>query len=201
MSMRTIRNDGLPDWFLSRPIAVASGVVLALGVLAILTLGSWIGSLFDSSDDPYATPACFTSNLAPVAPGNKLFDPDSLRSKDQLARTAYGKYERDMQAAAQNCATDACASAAQAAYRDAAFWYVSGRATHARKLYASFGDRGLSYSLQLYDTDNDAALVAGMRDRFKAGVFDPVRLGKHKDAPLILMARTAYQFRPCSLSE
>lgn len=198
--MRAIRNDGLPDWFLSRPVALASGVVLAVGVLMILQLGSWISSLFDSSD-PYAVPACFTGNLAPVAPGNKIFDSDSLRSKDQLARTAYGKYERDMQAAAQNCTTDACASAAQAAYRDAVFWYVSGRATHARKLYASFGDRGLSYSLQLYDTDDDAALVAGMRERFKAGVFDPVRLSKHKDAALILMARTAHQFRPCSLSE
>lgn len=198
--MKTVRNEGLPDWFLSRPIAVASGVVLALSALVILQLGSWISSLFDSSD-PYAVPACFIGNLKPVAPGNKHFEPDSSRSKDQLARTGYGKYERDVQAAAQNCPIDTCDSAAQKAYRDVMFWYVSGRATHARKLYASFGDRGLSYSLQLYDTDDDAALVAGMRERFKAGVFDPARLGKHKDAALMLMARTVYQFRPCSLGE
>jgi hypothetical protein len=156
--------------------------------------------------DPTTAPACYGTERAShtagsrPTPANKPISGDDSVSEDRLWWNPRG--ERRVQrlaAAGVACTAQSCDRKAWEPYRSALFWYLSERMHRTRDLDATYGDRGLERARVLFGGKADLDIEQGLRDRYRAGVFQIRNLRQNQDAVAILVLSGGHALRPCRL--
>lgn len=197
MSQTSLHETGLPSWLFTPRMAVMSGIAFAVVVIAVLNLASFIGGALDKTDFNSA-PLCFKIK-GTLAAGTGRFDTNAFDAK-RIAGARKVEVAKVLPAAAE-CTLEACGSAARERYRQVVRWYLVTRSEAASTFYARYGDAGLNYARWVYDEDEDREIIAGLRKRYGAGLFDIKTMtnGGHNyiDATRMLLFGNAQAFKPC----
>jgi hypothetical protein len=156
--------------------------------------------------DPTVAPACYgTERASHIAgsrpiPAIKPIAGDDSIPEDRLWWNPRGERRvQRMAAAGVACTTQSCERKAWEAYRSALFWYLSERMHRTRDLDATYGERGLERARGLFGGKADLDIEQGLRDRYRAGVFQIRSLRQNQDAVAIVVLSGGHALRPCRL--
>jgi hypothetical protein len=197
VSETSLHDTGLPTWLFTPRMAVASGIAFAVVVIAAMNVASFIGGALDRTDFN-AAPLCFNIK-GTLAAGTGRFDRNAFDAK-RIAGARKMEVAKVLPAAVE-CKPEACSSTARERYRQVVRWYLVTRSEAASTFYARYGDVGLTYARWVYDEDEDREIIAGLRKRYGAGLFDirTMTNGGHNyiDATRMLLFGNAQAFKPC----
>jgi hypothetical protein len=174
----------------------------ACGVLAISLVWGYGAFKKDVPLEPSVPPICYWPEHAYIPRDERIpLHGAPVRGKPSIDQRRDLMYRAALDQAGHFCITTSCTRLDWEKYRSALFWYLKIRLQHTRALDMIYGDAGLRRAHDIYTTPEDARVVQGLRDRYRAKVFQLKDLTEHKDATAILVLKGTEALRPCRKSD
>jgi hypothetical protein len=190
---RSVRDEGLPSWLLTRRMAVASGIAVATLFIAVMTATANVQNWW--TDFNQEAPSCYLHQGTPLIIRNANFRESNY---DAVAVAAnQKKVLGSAKEATAACTPGRCPRAAAEAYRQAIRTYVRERSFDVAIMYRTYGDAGLGFAMRTYGTTEDDELINVFRERQAQGLVDPSSMGQFAPQARMLLYRSIADFKPC----
>ncbi|MGQ0456921.1 MAG: hypothetical protein ACT4OU_07655 [Hyphomicrobium sp.] len=172
------------------------GLISAVGAALAIFLGShWlrVERPFDA-----ATVACFPvpsteGQIAPVKPQLRL-----VGSEVERRRRVMQTHISVVRKAEAGCTVDACEGGAFKQYRAALSHYLFVRENITRNLFREQGEDGLKTAATIFDTADDAEVIANFKQWYAAGKIQLTDFKSTKETAALLVLKPLDAYRPCA---
>jgi hypothetical protein len=196
MRATIVRTPAEPTFF-TVPRVIGACVASAALIFGGITAAGWLFAKWRA--DPTQAPACFWVEQANYTPGTAALplrgDPKTDRRSDKHSGP---EVIAEAEAA---CKIGACPSQGSRTYRGAIVSYLSDRLRHTRELDRTYGAAGVQRASEVYSEPLDRRIEQGLRERYRAGLFQIKDFYESQDAIATLIYKNGAALRPCNKAD